>query len=102
MTKKKLPKHQHMFRDTKSGFMFLDYGIRNTRQENYKAEHRYIPPGYCIANADVESVHAMIEQEFFDLETFNEHQDFILKTQVEQYFYNMVRPNFSKKGFFPS
>ncbi|PCI93788.1 hypothetical protein COB11_04765 [Candidatus Aerophobetes bacterium] len=76
----------------------VDYGITSTTQEKYKAEHRYIPPECCNANANVESVHATIEQEFFDLETFNEHQDFMLKTQAYQYFYSMVRSNFSKKG----
>lgn len=65
------------------------------------AKHCYIPPRCSNANADVESVHATIEREFFDLEYFTDEEEFWVKVQAYQYFYNIVRPNFSKKGKTP-
>jgi len=62
------------------------------------AEHRYIPPGMCNANADVESLHNTIEEELFDLENYSSNKMFMDKTSSYQLFYNLVRPNFSKKG----
>lgn len=38
---------------------------------------------------------------FFDLKSFNSKEEFFRKAQVYQYFYNFVRPNFSKKGKTP-
>jgi transposase len=70
----------------------------NMIEQKMGAKHRFIPPGMCNANADVESVHATIEKEFFDLENFKDKEDFWVKTQAYQYFYNIARPNFSKKG----
>jgi hypothetical protein len=64
----------------------------------FGAEHRYIPPGCSNANADVESFHATIEREFFDLESFTSRENFFHKAQVYQSFYNFARPNFSKGG----
>ena len=67
----------------------------------HKAIHQYIPLGCCNANADVESFHATIEQEFFDLETFDSWQEFFYKAQVYQHHDNFTRPNFSKAGKTP-
>jgi transposase len=71
-------------------------GFLHTIVEVYGANHNYIPPGMCNANADVESVHNTIEEEFFDLEDFGSRKDFFVKAQAYQNFYNVVRPNFSK------
>jgi len=76
-------------------------GFVNTIEQQLGAKHNYIPIGMCNANADVESVHATIEKEFFDLEQYDSKQDFFIKLQAYQYFYNLVRPNFSKKGKTP-
>lgn len=76
-------------------------GFIETIEKKLGATHRFIPPGMSNANADVESVHATIEDEFFDLETFKDEQDFWIKAQTYQYFYNLVRPNFSKQGKTP-
>lgn len=73
-------------------------GFVNTIVEGFGAEHRYIPPGCSNANADVESFHATIEKEFFDLESFSSRENFFHKAQVYQSFYNFTRPNFSKQG----
>jgi transposase InsO family protein len=60
------------------------------------AEHCYIPPGHCNANADVESIHATIEEEFFNLTPFSSRKDFLNKAESYRLFYNIERPNFSK------
>ena len=77
------------------------FGFVHKITEEFGASHRYIPPGMSNANADVESLHATIEQEFFDLEKFRSREDFWHKIQAYQYFYNCIRPNFSKHGKVP-
>jgi transposase len=62
----------------------------------YGAEHRYIPPGMCNANADVESLHDTIEEEFYNLTQFVSRKDFLRKAESYRCFYNLQRPNFSK------
>jgi transposase len=60
------------------------------------AGHCYIPPGHCNANADVESIHATIEEEFYNLTSFSSRVDFLSKAESYRLFYNLERPNFSK------
>jgi transposase len=76
-------------------------GFVNTIMMEFGAHHTYIPPGCSNANADVESFHASVESEFFDLESFASKKDFFRRAQAYQYFYNFVRPNFSKGGKTP-
>lgn len=76
-------------------------GFVNTIVLEWGANHNYIPPGCSNANADVESFHATVEREFFDLESFDSREEFFRKVQAYQYFYNFVRPNFSKAGKTP-
>lgn len=76
-------------------------GFVNTIIIKWGASHNYIPPGCSNANADVESFHSTVELEFFNLERFNSREEFFRKAQVYQYFYNFVRPNFSKAGKTP-
>jgi transposase len=76
-------------------------GFVNTIMLEWGATHNYIPPGCSNANADVESFHATVENEFFDLESFSSREEFFRKTQAYQYFYNFARPNFSKAGRAP-
>jgi transposase len=76
-------------------------GFVNTIMVKWGASHNYIPPGCSNANADVESFHSTVELEFFNLEGFNSREEFFRKAQVYQYFYNFVRPNFSKAGKTP-
>ena len=61
------------------------------------ANHRYIPPGHCNANGDVESIHATIEHEFYNLTSFSSREDFMRKAESYRSFYNLQRPNWSKK-----
>lgn len=64
---------------------------------NWGAKHRYIPPGHCNANGDVESIHATIEHEFYNLTEFHSRDDFMRKAESYRSFYNLQRPNWSKK-----
>ncbi len=65
--------------------------------EDIGVNHAYIPPGCCNANADVESFHQTIEEEFFDLSQFRSRDDFFRKVETYRIWYNLERPNFSKK-----
>lgn len=65
--------------------------------EQHGINHKYIPPGCCNANADVESFHQTIEIEFFDYEKFNSREMFFNKVNTYQLWYNMHRKNYSKK-----
>ena len=60
------------------------------------AAHCYIPPGHCNANADVESIHSTIEEEFYNLTPFSSRGDFLCKAESYRLYYNLERPNFSK------
>ncbi len=61
-----------------------------------QADHIFNPPASPNCNADVESFHNTIEDEFFDLETFGSLQDFKDKATKYQDFYNAGRINYSK------
>ena len=73
----------------------VDRGFTYRVEQVYGAKHQLIPPG--CANADVESSHALIEAEFYDLEDFRGPGDFIEKAAVYQNYFNFLRPN-SYKG----
>lgn len=74
-----------------------DRGFTYKLEEVYGARHRLIPPGCPNANADVESSHALIEAEFYDLEDFTGPEDFLVKATAYQNYFNFLRPN-SYKG----
>lgn len=71
-------------------------GFIHTIESLAGATHTYIPPGCSNANADVESVHATIETEFFDIEYFTSRNDFFAKVSTYQLFYNLSRRNGSR------
>jgi transposase len=58
--------------------------------------HKRIPIKAWSYNSDVETVHATIENEFFDLETFADLRDFHQRIASYQAWYNVLRPNFNK------
>ncbi len=62
------------------------------------AEHRYIPPKRYTWQSDVETVHRLVEDEFFDRETFRSPTDFWAKTTTYWDYFNLVRPNRGKNG----
>lgn len=61
------------------------------------SQHRYIPPKRYTWQSDVETVHRLIEDEFFDLETFTSPLDFWAKVTTYWYYFNLVRPNRGKE-----
>jgi transposase len=66
--------------------------------EGFGATHKRIPPGAWSYNSDVETVHSTIEQEFYDLENFQDIRDFHQRAASYQAGYNLVRENMHK-GF---
>ena len=76
---------------------------RTERQHGFHAKiqragptHRFLPPATPNAHADVESSHASIEQELFDLESFRDRREFFEKVRTYQLWWNFARPNYSK------
>lgn len=74
-----------------------DFGFVHAVEQESGAEHLYTPPRWPNANADVEALHRIIEEELFDLEVYRDLEDFLRKTTVYQHFFNYVRTN-SYKG----
>ncbi|MFC1566462.1 helix-turn-helix domain-containing protein [bacterium] len=63
--------------------------------------HVTIPAGAKTWQADVETVHNLIEKEFFELERFTSRRDFFNKVYTYDLFFNMERPNSYKEGKTP-
>ena len=61
------------------------------------SQHVRIPPAAHTYQSDVETVHRLIEDEFFDLESFRNRPEFFAKAALYQLYFNLVRPN-SHKG----
>jgi hypothetical protein len=70
-----------------------DRGLTHLVEQTLRATHRFIPPGRKNHQADVETVHDRIEEEFFNLERFAGHQEFFLKTSAWQLWWNTTRKN---------
>lgn len=70
-------------------------------EKQHGANHVYIKPGHCNAQADVESSHQLIEEEFFDLTKFDNRDDFFRKVESYRMYFNFTRPNFYKGGLTP-
>ena len=62
------------------------------------SQHVRIPPAAHTYQSDVETVHRLIEDEFFDLESFRNRPEFFAKASLYQLYFNLVRPN-SHKGY---
>jgi len=69
--------------------------------EAHRAVHCTIPPGAHTWQADVETVHRLIEDECYHVETFASRQDFLAKLTTYQYWFNTGRRNRSKQGKTP-
>ena len=69
--------------------------------EGFGAKHKRIPPRAWSYNSDVETVHRTIEDEFFDLENFENIKDFHQRIASYQAGYNLVRGNMNKKHMSP-
>lgn len=55
--------------------------------------HHYIPVKAHTWQSDVETVHRLVEDEFFDREIFASKADFWAKLTVYWYYFNIARPN---------
>ena len=64
--------------------------------ESFGATHRTIPPGAHTWQSDVETVHHLVEDEFYRVERFRDREDFLKKAATYQLFFNVMRPNGSK------
>ena len=67
----------------------------------FGSQHERIPPAAHTYQSDVETVHRLIEDEFFDLETFKNRADFLAKASLYQLYFNLARPNSHKRGLTP-
>ena len=67
--------------------------------ENLGAEHFQIPK--VTYNADVEAVHNTIEFEFYDIEGFNNNDNFFAKATTYNLYYNLIRKNSNRKYMSP-
>ncbi len=68
--------------------------------ESFGSAHRTIPPGQHRFQADVETVHSLMETEFY-IERFTSRADFLAKAATYQNFFNYVRPNSGKENKCP-
>ena len=59
--------------------------------------HQTIYPGAHRMQADVETVHNLVEAEFFEIEQFENREDFFAKATSYQLFFNLVRTNSYKE-----
>jgi transposase-like protein len=78
-----------------------DRGFTHLVESTLGAQHRFIPPGRKNHQADVETVHDRIEEEFFNLERFADRKNFFLKASAWQLWWNTTRKNSYKANRTP-
>ena len=59
--------------------------------------HHTIYPGAHRMQSDVETVHNLMELEFYEIESFKNRSDFMAKATAYQLFFNLHRPNSYKE-----
>ena len=69
--------------------------------ESAKLTHGTIPPGAHRFQSDVETVHNLIEAEFYEIEDFTDRINFMEKAHTYQLFFNLERPNTYKENKSP-
>lgn len=67
----------------------------------FGSQHQRIPPAAHTYQSDVETVHRLIEDEFFEIESFSSRSDFLAKATTYQLYFNLVRPNSHKANLSP-
>jgi len=87
---------------TDNGSEFIGGHDRQGRRTGFPAalgdsQHLRIPPAAHTFQSDVETVHRLVEDEFFDLEIFSSRAEFLLKAQTYQLYFNLARPNSHKE-----
>jgi transposase len=63
--------------------------------------HTTIPAGAHTWQADVETVHRLIEDEFYEVEKFENRKDFLMKASAYILWFNLARKNSYKKNKTP-
>ncbi|GAH67982.1 unnamed protein product, partial [marine sediment metagenome] len=63
--------------------------------------HKTIYPGAHRYQSDVETVHNLVEMEFYEIEEFENRGDFLNKAYSYQLFFNLVPPNTYKENQTP-
>lgn len=63
--------------------------------------HKTIFPGAHRFQADIETVHNLIEVEFYEIENLKDRPDFFDKAYTYQLFFNLMRPNTYKENKTP-
>jgi transposase len=74
-----------------------DSAFTQTLQAVPGQQHRTIPPGQHRFQADVETVHNLMEIEFYEIERFTDRADFLAKATAYQHFFNLARKNSAKE-----
>ncbi|MBW2059278.1 MAG: hypothetical protein JRJ26_17460 [Deltaproteobacteria bacterium] len=64
-------------------------------------QHHTIPPKAHTYQADVETAHRLIEDEFYEVETFLDRTDFLQKAAAYNLWFNVARPNSYKSNKTP-
>jgi len=64
--------------------------------ESHGLSHTFIPPSAHTYNSDVETVHRLCEDEFFDRENFRDRRHFLDKARSYWLYFNAARRNSSK------
>jgi len=59
----------------------------------FGSDHHYIPVKAYTWQSDVETVHRLVEDEFFDREVFGSRHEFWEKIATYWYYFNIARPN---------
>lgn len=67
--------------------------FKNLVEKLYKATHLRIPPSAPTYNSDVETSHARIEEELYDVEEFSHLGELLGKALTYQIYFNLIRPN---------
>ncbi len=91
---------------TDNGGEFVGRDQGGPRRQGFPAalgdsQHVRIPPAAHTYQSDVETVHRLVEDEFFDLESFASRADFLAKAHTYQLYFNLVRPNSHKENLSP-
>jgi len=69
--------------------------------ESAGQKHNTIPPAAHRWQSDIETVHNLIELEFYEIEAFTDRIDFMEKAHAYQLFFNLERPNTYKENKSP-
>jgi len=75
-----------------------DKGYTAFLNKKWGIKHRFIPPRYPNANADVETFHRIIEAEFYSREVYMNMKEFLDKLSTYIAYFNLLRQN-SYRGY---